>query len=82
MIEESQTAVHNLTADSSEQAEASPPVEGPEVESPSVDELQGRLADLQSAMDQLQAGDLDGAEATIASLEKALDDARQEPGLT
>lgn len=41
-------------------------------ETPDVDELQGRLADLQGAMDQLQSGDLDGAEATIASLEKAM----------
>ena len=41
-------------------------------ETPSVDELQARLADLQGAMDLLQSGDLDGAEATIASLEQAM----------
>lgn len=41
-------------------------------DTPSVDELQGRLAELQGAMDQLQSGDLDGAEATIASLEQAM----------
>ncbi len=41
-------------------------------DTPSVDELQGRLADLQGAMDQLQSGDLDGAEATIAALEESM----------
>lgn len=54
----------------------------PEDEVPDVDALQGRLAELQSAMDQLQSGDLDGAEATIAALEDSLSDARQEHGLT
>ena len=39
---------------------------------PTVDELQGRLADLQGAMDQLQSGDLDGAEATIEALEASM----------
>ncbi len=53
-----------------------------EAEAPSVDELQDRLGELQSAMDQLQAGDLDGAEATIASLEQAMTVGRQETGLT
>ena len=73
-------------------AEAAAPVETPEPstptdadvpeDGPSVDQLQDRLGELQSAMDQLQSGDLDGAEATIASLEQALADARQESGLT
>lgn len=34
-----------------------------------VDELEGRLSDLQGAMDQLQSGDLDGAEQAIEALE-------------
>ncbi len=34
-----------------------------------VDELEDRLRDLQTAMDQLQTGDLDGAERAIETLE-------------
>ena len=34
-----------------------------------VDELEGQLSQLQVAMDQIQDGDLDGAEATIEALE-------------
>ena len=44
---------------------------------PDVDELETRLADLQSAMDQLQAGDLDGAEAAVAALEQQLAASRE-----
>jgi hypothetical protein len=36
---------------------------------PNVDELEDRLRDLQSAMEQLQTGDLDGAEHAIEALE-------------
>ena len=43
---------------------------------PDVDELEIRLADLQSAMDQLQSGDLDGAEAAVTALEQQLAAAR------
>lgn len=43
-------------------AENEPPV-------PNVDELEDRLRDLQSAMEQLQTGDLDGAERAIEALE-------------
>lgn len=53
-----------------------------EDDGPTVDALQDQLANLQSAMDQLQSGDLDGAEATIVTLEESLADARQEHGLT
>ena len=35
---------------------------------PSVDELEGRLNDVESAMNQLQAGELDSAEAAIDTL--------------
>ena len=37
-----------------------------------VDELEGQLAGLQEAMDQIQRGDLDGAEASIVALEASL----------
>ena len=37
-----------------------------------VDELEGQLAGLQGAMNQVQSGDLDGAEASIDSLEKGV----------
>lgn len=40
---------------------------------PSVDALESQLNDVQKAMDQLQEDDLDGAEATIAGLEPAID---------
>ncbi len=43
-----------------------------EQDAPDVDELELRLADLQAAMDQLQAGDLDGAEAAVVALEEKL----------
>ena len=43
-------------------AEDQPPI-------PNVDELEGRLRDLQSAMEQLQTGDLDGAERAVEALE-------------
>ncbi len=36
-----------------------------------VDELEGELTGLQDAMDQVQRGDLDAAEASIATLENA-----------
>lgn len=36
---------------------------------PHVDELEDRVRDLQGAMDQLQSGDLDGAERAIEALE-------------
>ena len=36
---------------------------------PDVNELEDRLRDLQSAMGQLQTGDLDGAERAIEALE-------------
>ena len=45
------------------------PASEPEVEPTSVDALEGQLNSLQKAMDQLQRGDLDEAEATIAALE-------------
>ena len=80
MVEESDS-IQTETAEMSAPDTAAE-IETPEDDGPSVDALAGRLTDLQAAMDQLQAGDLDGAEATIASLEQALDDARQELGLT
>lgn len=46
--------------------------EDPTAGVPGVDELQTRLASLQGAMDQLQSGDLDGAEATITALEQSM----------
>ena len=57
-----------------QQKNAEPPVStnGTSTASPGVDELEIRLADLQSAMDQLQSGDLDGAEAAVAALEQQL----------
>lgn len=36
-----------------------------------VDDLEGQLAKLQIAMDQIQNGDLDGAEASIVALENS-----------
>lgn len=39
--------------------------------SATVDELEGQLGDLQEAMDQIQRGDLDGAEASIVALENS-----------
>ena len=81
MVEESDS-IQTETAEMSAPDTATEQIETPEDDGPSVDALAGRLTDLQAAMDQLQAGDLDGAEATIASLEQALDDARQELGLT
>ncbi len=80
MVEESDS-IQTETAEMSAPDTAAE-IETPEDDGPSVDALAGRLTDLQAAMDQLQAGDLDGAEATIALLEQALDDARQELGLT
>ena len=80
MVEESDS-IQTETAEMSAPDTAAE-IETPEDDGPSVDALAGRLTDLQAAMDQLQAGDLDGAEATIASLEQALDDARQELGLS
>ena len=39
---------------------------------PSVDELEARMQDVDAAMALLQAGDLDAAEAAIASLEQRI----------
>ena len=74
MVEESETPESEQADAQSESpaAQAPPTVDVGAGETPSVDELQGRLADLQGAMDQLQSGDLDGAEATIAALEEAM----------
>ena len=44
-------------------------VEVPTANTPDVDELEDRLRDLQSAMDQIQSGDLDAAERGIEALE-------------
>jgi hypothetical protein len=38
-------------------------------DAPNVDELEGRLQDLQGAMDQIQSGDLEAAERAIEALE-------------
>lgn len=78
MVEESETPESEQAATGGEpeaEAETTPPMPSVDLaagDTPSVDELQGRLADLQGAMDQLQSGDLDGAEATIAALEEAM----------
>ncbi|MFT7476408.1 MAG: hypothetical protein ACI81L_003361 [Verrucomicrobiales bacterium] len=45
-------------------------------DAPNVDELEGRLHDLQSAMDQIQVGDLDAAERAIEALEDRIGSAR------
>lgn len=39
--------------------------------SATVDELEGQLGKLQEAMEQIQRGDLDGAEASIVALENS-----------
>ncbi len=74
MVEESETpqTTHAGEAPDVDAAEETPVVDLDAGETPSVDELQVRLADLQGAMDQLQSGDLDGAEETIAALEEAM----------
>lgn len=46
--------------------------EPPPSTSPSVDELENRLRDLQGAMDQIQTGDLDAAEQSIEALEQRM----------
>lgn len=50
--------------------------EPPPSTSPSVDELENRLRDLQGAMDQLQTGDLDAAEQSIEALEQRMGSTR------
>ena len=49
-----------------------PPVDDTldEPETPSVDELQGRLDDIDAAMQLLQSGELDAADAAIGNLER------------
>ena len=64
---EPETTVLDLTDSATE-----PDAADATADTPDVDELEVRLADLQSAMDQLQAGDLDGAEAAVAALEEQL----------
>ena len=68
---ESEPTVLDLTETTVESESADPTSDAPDV-----DELELRLADLQRAMDQLQAGDLDGAEAAVEALEKQLAAAR------
>ncbi len=41
-----------------------------------VDALEQRLAQLENAMDQIQGGDLDGAESTISALEQQMGSVR------
>jgi hypothetical protein len=43
---------------------------------PSVDHLEDRLRDLQGAMEQIQSGDLDGAEQAIEALEQRMETTR------
>lgn len=45
-------------------------------DTPTVDELESRLRDLQGAMDQLQSGELDAAEQAIESLEGRMNSTR------
>ena len=49
-----------------------PPVDdtSDEPNTPSVDELQGRLDDIDAAMQLLQSGELDAADAAIGNLER------------
>ena len=49
-----------------------PPVDDPpdEADTPSVDELQARLDDIDAAMQLLQSGELDAADAAIGHLER------------
>lgn len=51
-------------------APAAEPSEDPD--GPSVDELEGRLGDVEQAMAQIQSGQLDEAEASIASLDQRI----------
>ena len=68
-------ALHETSADEDEALDAANSSTGLD-EVPgadkTVDELEGQLAGLQGAMNQVQSGDLDGAEASIDSLEKGV----------
>lgn len=76
MVEESETpesaSVVDLTESVAANQEPVDTVGHGVANTPDVDDLQARLADLQAAMDQLQSGDLDAAEAAIEQLEKAM----------
>lgn len=73
MVEESETPESDPVVDLTAAPQADHQAVGDgTADAPNVDELQARLAELQTAMDQLQSGDLDAAEAAIEQLEKAM----------
>jgi hypothetical protein len=58
--------------DNNAPAESATAADEDDVDGPSVDELEGRLGEVEQAMTQIQSGQLDEAEATLASLDQRI----------